>query len=263
LSLAARPPDLEHPYGHGRIETLAGLAVGFILVIGGIGICVRSLDRVSAAHPPPPIHAVWPLVAAIGVRSGMATVKLRVGRPIGSTSLLGDAWNDAVDVLAAPAALAALGLTLIDPERFLAADHYGGFAVGIVVTITGLRVSPDASLHLMDTMPDPRAIERIRGGPGVQDVEKCFAPRSGLQYHVDLHIEVDPELTVRGSHDLATAVRSGSAGSWTGSRTCWCTSSRRAGPAEPGSPYRFQRGFSSAAAAAVSRRVSLPLAAIE
>lgn len=208
---AARPPDREHPYGHGRAETLAGLAVGMILIIGGVGICARSLSQVGALHPPPPASAAWPLIAAIGIRGAMASVKFRTGRRIGSSALTGDAWNDAVDVLSASAALAALGLTILDPARFLAADHYGGFVVGVVVVVTGLRVSREASLHLMDTMPEDGRVEVVRRiaalVPGVSGVEKCLARRSGLQYHVDLHIEVDPELTVRESHEIAARTR--------------------------------------------------------
>lgn len=211
LVLGTRPPDDNHPYGHGRIETLAGLAVGVILCLGGIGIMVRSLDGVGAVHPPPAGYTIWPLIGAIGLRGGMAMVKYRVGARIGSLALSGDAWNDAVDVLGAGTALAALGLTLADPERFRAADHYGGFAVGLVVVITGLRVSREASLGLMDTMPDGHRLETLVSlagrVPGVRGVEKCLARRSGLQYHVDLHIEVDPDLSVRASHEIASAVR--------------------------------------------------------
>ena len=54
----------------------------------------------------------------------MSIWKFRVGRRIGSASLVADAWNDSVDIVSAGAALAAVGLTLLDPTRFLAADHY-------------------------------------------------------------------------------------------------------------------------------------------
>ena len=141
----------------------------------------------------------------------MSTIKFRVGRRIQSSSLVADAWNDAVDILSATAALVALSLTLYDPSHFLAADHYGGFTVGLVVVLTGLRVMRDTSLDLMDTMPEENSLEQIRevamSVPGVLGVEKCFARKTGLQHHVDLHLEVDPNLTVRESHDIATSAR--------------------------------------------------------
>lgn len=211
MLVASKPPDINHPYGHGRFELLAGLAVGGVLAAGGAGLCYTSLQRASDVHPPPGAYAVWPLVAAIVLRSVMSAVKFRVGRRIGSESLVADAWNDAVDILSALAALVALGLTLYDPTRFLAADHFGGFAVGLVVIFTGLRVMRDTSLHLMDTMPAAELMAQIRnaalGVPGVHGVEKCFARKTGLKYHVDLHLEVDPSITVWESHQIATDVR--------------------------------------------------------
>ena len=211
LVLAARPPDQNHPYGHGRLETLAGFTVGMILAVGGAGIAYRSLDEVRAAHPPPGAIAIASLGLAIAVRSVMFSIKLRAGRRQLSAALVADAWNDAVDVLSCTAALVAVGLARVDPDRFLSADHYGGFAVGLVVILTGVRVARDASLELADTMPEPERAREVwdvaRSVPGVHDVEQPRARKTGLQYHVDLHIKVDPELSVRASHRIAADVR--------------------------------------------------------
>jgi cation diffusion facilitator family transporter len=212
MILGSRPADENHPYGHGRIEILAGLTVGIILASGGVGICYRSIVRITEAHSAPGAYAIWPLIGAMVIRSGMATFKFRAGRRIGSVSLMADAWNDAVDVLSAVAALAALGLTLFDPGRYLAADHYGGFAVGLFVIYTGLRVLRDASMDLIDTMPPVGTIEAIRCAAaaveGVCGTEKCYARKTGLKFHVELHVEVDPRMTVEDSHAVATQVRS-------------------------------------------------------
>jgi len=211
MFVATKPADSDHPYGHGRFEIVAGLVVGIILALGGVGICARSLQKVSEMHEPPESYAVWPLIAAIVLRTVMSTIKFRVGRRIQSTSLVADAWNDAIDILSAVVALVALGLTLSRPQQFLAADHYGGFAVGVIVIFIGLRVVRDTSLHLVDTMPENKLMAQIRevamAVPGVYGVEKCFARKTGLQYHVDLHLEVDPNLTVWESHEIATQVR--------------------------------------------------------
>jgi len=87
----------------------------------------------------------------------------------------------------------------------------GGFLVGLIVIFTGMRVAWDTIMQLIDTMPDQLTMNAIRSValqvPGVCGVEKCFARKTGLKYHVDLHLEVDPEMTVRASHDLATVVR--------------------------------------------------------
>jgi cation diffusion facilitator family transporter len=209
---AGKPADDNHPYGHGRVETLAAFLVGLIPAAGGLGICWNSLQAVGLQHPPPAPAALMALVIAIVVRAVMGGVKFRTGRRIRSASLVADAWNDAVDILAAFAALIAVALAMYDSDRFLAADHYGGFAVGLIVILTGLRVLREASLELMDTMPSGEMIARVRraaaGVPGVAGVDKTYARKTGLRYHVDLHIEVDPSLTVAASHDIAGHVRS-------------------------------------------------------
>ena len=212
MIVAVRPADANHPYGHGRVETLAAFVVAMVLLGGGIGISWNSVQAIGETHEPPPAAAIGVLVIAIAVRAVMSVVKFRVGRRIQSASLVADAWNDTVDILAALAALTAVGLSMYDSARFLAADHYGGFAVGIVVVFTGLRVLRDASLDLMDTMPSASSIAAIRTAAlnvgGVVGVDKIFARKTGFGYHVDLHIEVDPDLTVAAAHEISGRVRS-------------------------------------------------------
>lgn len=211
MVVAARPADSAHPYGYGRYETLAGLVVGLVLSAGGIGICWRSLHELGQTHAPPRLFAIWPLLGAIGVRGIMSTIKFRVGRRINSGALVADAWNDAVDILSAFGALAALGLTLHDPVKFLSADQYGGFLVGIVVIFTGLKVLRDTSRDLTDAMPDADSLEQIRmvalTVPGVVGVDKCFARKTGLQFHVDLHLELDPNTPLWRSHEISGQTR--------------------------------------------------------
>jgi len=211
MRVAARPADENHPYGHGRVETLAAFVVGMILVAGGMMICYQSLQAVGARHAPPGLEAAVALVAAIALRGIMSAVKFRVGRRLRSSALVADAWNDAVDILSALAALIAVALANYDPRRFLAADHYGGFAVGVVVVITGFRVLRDASLELVDTMPEPEVTDEIvrvsRTVVGVLGIDKVVARKTGMQYHIDLHIEVDPTQTIAASHAVGGHVR--------------------------------------------------------
>lgn len=211
LVAASKPPDQEHPYGHGRFETLSGLGVGILLSAAGTAICIRSFERVFQFHAPPAWFGVWPVAVSILVKGALSTLKFRYGGRVRSAALVADARNDAVDTLSGAVALIALGLTLHDPARFLQADAYGGCAVGLIVVFTGIRVVYETSLQLVDTMPDEQTMSRIRQVAldvhGVRGVEKCFARKTGFQYHVDLHLEVDPEITVRESHDIATQVK--------------------------------------------------------
>jgi cation diffusion facilitator family transporter len=211
LTLAAIPADQDHPYGHGRAETLTGLLIGLALTAGGALICYGSIQHLGEPHAALAAWVVWPLVASLIAKAILATYKFRVGRKSGSEALKADAWNDAVDTLSAVVALIAAGLYLVDPARFTDADRYGGFLVGLIVIGVGVRVAHETALQLMDTMPDDEHMSQIREAaatvPGALGVEKCYARKTGLRYHVDLHLEVDGNLTVRRSHEIAHEVR--------------------------------------------------------
>lgn len=211
LTLALRPADKNHPYGHGRFEILTGLLLGFLLFDAGCLIAWRGLAGAGSTGRVPEVYAAWPLLISIGAKIGLVAVKYRHGRRIGSSSLLADAANDSIDILSGVVALAALSLTLHDPVKFGKADHYGAFCVGLIVIVMSLRVMRETSLHLLDTMPDDQTIRGIREAamtvPNVGGVEKCFARKTGFKYHVDLHLEVDPGISVKLSHEIAHQVR--------------------------------------------------------
>ena len=211
LFIASKPPDKENPYGHGRSETIAGLAVGFLLAASGIVICYESFRRLRTATELPHLYAIWPLVASIAVKSGSSLIKFGCGSRLGSAAIQADAGHDGVEIISGLVALTALALTLYDPTHFATADHWGGFAVGLIVLLTAFHVVRNTSYELMDAMPNDERIARIRqvalSLPGVLGVEKTYARKTGLQYHVELHIEVDPNLTVQASHGLATGTR--------------------------------------------------------
>jgi cation diffusion facilitator family transporter len=207
LTLAAKPADQDHPYGHGRIEILTGLLIGLLLTAGGTLIAFGSFERLGQPRLPLAAFVVWPLAVSALAKTALASFKFRYGHKLHSAALTADAWNDAMDTVSATAALIAVGLTLSNPVRFLDADRIGGMVVGLIVIFTGVRISRETSLQLMDTMPDGRRMDQIRVAAaavvGVRGVEKCFARKTGLRYHVDLHLEVDPEMTVRRSHEIA------------------------------------------------------------
>jgi cation diffusion facilitator family transporter len=209
LWVASKPPDREHPYGHGRFETLTGLAIGVVLVATGTAISIRALEQRDVPHAVA-LYAIWPLIGSIVAKGALAAAKFSIGKRSGSSSLAADAWNDVVDVLSGAVALVAILLSIQGP-RMQAADHYGGFVIGLIVVFLGMNVARETVLQLMDTMPDETQVSQIRAAAlsvkGARAIEKCFARKTGLRYHVDLHLEVDPEMTVRESHEIAHDVK--------------------------------------------------------
>jgi len=212
LIMAAKPPDAEHPYGHGRLETLSALAVGMILAAMGVLIAVESAQRALRPHGPPAVFGIWPVAASIVVKSGLYSVKRHYSSQLGSASLAADAWNDAMDTLSGAVALAGVAIEANFGRQFGPADDIGGCVVGVIIVFLGIQIVRDTTSQLMDTMPDPSKLDAIRTAalrvPGALGIEKLYARKTGLQYHVDLHLEVDPEMTVAASHEIATTVRS-------------------------------------------------------
>ncbi len=210
LRLASKPPDDEHPYGHGRYETLSALAVGAILLLGGAAILWHGITSFGTKSGIA-FYALYPLIASVVVKVALAILKFRLGTRIASTALQADAWHDLTDLASTSVALAAVLLTLYDPVRFGASDHIGGIIIGLLIIFLSIRLVGQTVDQLVDTMPERRKLEQIRevalSVEGALGIEKCFARRTGLKYHVDLHLEVAPEMTVRNSHDIATAVR--------------------------------------------------------
>jgi cation diffusion facilitator family transporter len=210
LWLASKPPDEEHPYGHGRYETLSGLAIGAILLLTGAGIFTNSLLRISERGRVA-LFTLYPLFAAILVKCALASTKFQVGRRIHSTALQADAWHDITDLLSTMVALVSAGLTLLNPARFGVADRIGGMLIGIIIFLLSIRVVRRVVDQLLDAMPEPAKMAEIREAalsvPGALAIEKCFARRTGLKYYVDLHLEVNPEMTVRESHAIARSVK--------------------------------------------------------
>jgi cation diffusion facilitator family transporter len=214
LWVASKPADADHPYGHGRYETLTGLLVGIILLGVGGSICYRSLEHYvehRGDQHVPALFAIWPVLAAIVVKTALASWKFRVGKRTGSAGLTADAKHDMVDLLSSAVALTAVLLSNFLPGRMQAADQYGGMIIGVVVIFMGIEVIRETVLQLSDVMPDAGQMDQVRriamSVPGALAVEKCFARKTGLRYHVDLHLEVDPQMSVSDSHELAHQVK--------------------------------------------------------
>lgn len=211
LWLASKPPDAEHPYGHGRYETLAGLGVGAMLLLAGGGIFWHSLTHLDQAGHGLATFALYPLIAAVVVKTALAIIKFQASKKIGSTALEADAWHDITDLLSTGVAFTAVLIALTHPAVSGPADRAGGLIIGGIIFFMSVQVVRRTVEQLLDTMPEAGKMAEIRQAalhvPGALGIEKCFARRTGMKYHVDLHLEVDPDMTVRESHGIATEVR--------------------------------------------------------
>lgn len=211
MTIAQRPADDRFPYGYGRAESLAGKTVGTILLMSAVLLATHSVHRMMG--PPVNLSAwiLWPLGISFVLKGMLSLAKFRTGKKIRSSALIADSGNDAVDMVSAIVASGAIILNLIDHNRFAYADPVGGFGVSIIIFLMGLGIFRRTSQELMDIMPDDRLVAEVRESasrvPGVLEVEKCVGRKSGTKFFFDLHIEVDPEMTVHDAHELAHRVK--------------------------------------------------------
>lgn len=212
LRIAAQPADDNHPYGHGKAEPLAALFVALMLFGAGVVIAIQAVREILTPHHAPAAFTLWVLLAVVAVKEGLFRVVRRVARSTGSQAVMSDAWHHRSDMLTSTAAAIGISIALIGGEGYASADDWAAlFASGVIVFNAWRLIRPP--LHeLMDAEPaDTDLLDRIRAVAGevpeVRRVEKLFARKSGLGYWLDMHIEVDPDMTVVRAHDVAHRVK--------------------------------------------------------
>jgi cation diffusion facilitator family transporter len=211
LYVAERPADPEHPYGHGRAEAVAGAGVALMLLLLASGIAWEALVTLPLHHPTP---ATYTLVIAAGCaifQEGMYRYSSRVARRTGSGALLATAWDYRLDALGGLAVVVGVSLAKWGGPSWQWADHAAALLVAGTVFWVGGGLLRDNIDSLMDRQAGPELLAALRreasAVPGVREVETLRVRKLGLEYLVDIHIEVDPAKTVEEGHRIAHAVK--------------------------------------------------------
>lgn len=202
------PPDEEHPYGHGRTEPLATLIIAILLIITGLSFGYNSVMRFIAGAPVRGSYGVaLVMLASMVIKEWMARFSIYLGRKISSDALIADAWHHRSDAIAsALVAVAMVGASLGYP--FL--DAVFGLIVSALIVWTGIMLGLDTSSVLLGKAPSRAFIEAIENTvsqvPGVDGMHKLSVHDYGIRKALSLHIQVDRDLSVEESHDIAENV---------------------------------------------------------
>lgn len=211
LVVAAKPADDDHPYGHGKAEALSAAVIATLLLIAAVGIAAQSVREIVSDHPAPKPWTLAVLVAVVLIKELLFRFALGQGHATDSGAVKSDAWHHRSDAITSLAAAVGIGLALVGGPSWAAADDFAALVAAGIIAFNGWLLLRPALEELMDTMPSPEVIAEIRqiasAVAGVDAIEKCFVRRSGWQLLVDMHIHVDPEMTVARSHVLAHAVK--------------------------------------------------------
>jgi len=209
LGHSHRPPDAGHPFGHGRFETMATLAVAVMLAVAAAGIVMdaglRLLDPPDAA---PGALALWAAALSILLKEALFHYTRAVGRRTGSAMMLANAWHHRSDALSSVVALAGIGGAM---AGLTMADAVAAVVIALMLARIAWKLGRPALAELVDAAPDTDIIARIgaeiRRVPGVCDVHDLRLRRSGGALRGDGHVTFDGHLTLSEAHRLTEAAR--------------------------------------------------------
>lgn len=211
LKLAAAPPDDEHPYGHGKAEPLAAVAVSLTVLGAALLLAIQSMREIMTPHHAPAPFTLIVLVAVILIKETLFQKVSRGAERIGSSAVKSDAWHHRSDAITSATAFIGISIALIGGPGWEAADDWAAlFACGLI-GYNGLNLLKPAVYEVMDSAPPKEWEQQIRAVsaavPGVLGLDKCRVRKMGLDYFVDIHVEVDAQLTVLEGHRIAHEVK--------------------------------------------------------
>ncbi len=205
FKISGKPADEKHPFGHGRMEYIAGQVVSIVIIVVGASLFRSSLEKII--HPEPSVFTVIALIIliiSVGVKLWMWVFNLKTGKKIGSETLIATARDSFNDVIATSAVLVSM---IIEAATGVQLDGWAGLGVAVFIIISGIMSWKDTLSPLLGAMPPGEMTDEIKemamsedGILGVHDMMiHDYGP--GRRY-VSFHAEVPEELGIMAAHDL-------------------------------------------------------------
>jgi cation diffusion facilitator family transporter len=207
LKYAKRPPDANHPYGHGKVEPLITFVVVGFLCVSATFIAVESVHLIRTPHKVPHGYTLWFLGAIIIVKELSYRFVSKKSKETNSSSLKADAWHHRSDAITSLCAFVGISIALILGNDYASADDWAALLSSGFIYVNAYLIFRPALGEIMDENLHHDFIEKIRRiseeVPDVLRIEKCLVRKSGMRYWVDIHVHVDGHLTVDEGHTIA------------------------------------------------------------
>jgi cation diffusion facilitator family transporter len=215
LRVAAKPADDDHPYGYGKAEAIAALLVGGMLVVAAFYIVIKAFHEIMTPHESPAAWTLWVLVAIVVVKEGLFRVVMESAEEFASDAARADAWHHRSDAITSAAAFFGVAIAVWGPDLFgikglVMADEAAAILASGVILITATRLIRPALDELLDATSHELASTIVgisEAVDGVRLIEKVLVRKSGAGFHLDMHLQVDPDLSIRVAHALAGKVK--------------------------------------------------------
>ncbi len=206
----AEVADDEHPYGHGRYETAASLVLGLLLTITGVGILVSAAGRLQSLGTLPAVGvaAIWAALFTLAAKEGLFRYMLGIAERLRSPMLIANAWHARADALSSLVVAAGVGGALLG---YTFADAVAAIVVGGMIVKAGAGFAWEAMRELIDTGLPAEEVAAIRQTlattPGVVDLHELRTRRMAHRVYVDVHVQVDGNISVRAGHEIGELAR--------------------------------------------------------
>jgi len=213
IKIADKPPDRDHPFGHGRFEPIAGLQLGLLLAVLGAVMIVQQLFAISSGAEGKiiqPLTWLIPLGAVVLLEISYQALK-RTSKRQHSPALLADAVHYRIDALNCLFAMLALLIGSYFPKYSVLCDHLGAIVIALLMVGIGIYAAKNNIHQLLDRVPEDKFFDKVKTAAlsveGVLATEKIRIQLYGPDAHVGIDIEVSPELSVEHAHELTQKVR--------------------------------------------------------
>ena len=207
LKYAKRPPDIKHPYGHGKIEPLITFLVVGFLISSALVIAHESIENIRTPHKAPEAWTLIILGLIIIWKEISYRIVLKKGREIQSSSLRADAWHHRSDAITSVTAFVGITIAVIFGEGYETADDWAALAASGFILYNSYKIFRPALGEVMDENHHDGLIDEVRKisltVDGIVATEKCYVRKAGTRYHIDLHAVVDGNISVTKGHELS------------------------------------------------------------
>ena len=211
LYFASKPADEDHPYGHGKAEPFAGIAVSFGIFIAAMVIVVQSIYEIITPHHAPAPFTLIVLVLVIITKETLFRFVIKVGTTVNSVAVKSDAWHHRSDAITSAAAFIGISIALIGGNGYESADDFAALFASVIIIFNAYKIFKPALSELLDTAPPAKTVQKVRDVAAkvenVMGIDKCYVRKMGFDYFVDIHVLVDSNLPVFKGHEIAHKVK--------------------------------------------------------
>lgn len=211
LRIALKPADDEHPYGHGKAEPLAAIVIALFLIAAAGWIAFHAIEFINTPHEIPHRFTLAVLLLVIAIKEALFRYVFNVGEKLKSAAVKADAYHHRSDAITSVAAFIGITIALIGGKGYEGADDWAALVACCFIVYNAIGIIRPALDEIMDKAPSSEIVDEVRAVAmtvkGVRGVEKCYIRKMGLEYYVDLHLEVDGDLSVSLGHLIAHNVK--------------------------------------------------------